>query len=384
MRVNVVGIGMTPQGRSPYGPGELISQAATAALRDAGVDPERVSLILVSNALGGLLNDQECIRGQAWLLGAGLGSTHVVNIDNGCAGGSAALHLGYLAALAGSGPVLIAGVEKMWTGDRGATLNGIENCLTAEERPRLRADVAGNSGSVFMGMNAKWAMHQLTERGHTIEQFAATVVKSRRHGALNPLAQRRELVTAEEVLASPTVQEPLTRLMCSSFTDGAAAIVLDTDVPGTPAIRASVARSGDTSSDYHSRLAEVAKVAYDAAGLGPGDIDVVELHDAATSEELYALECLGFYDEGEAGVATLGGETTFGGTIVVNPSGGLMSRGHPIGATGVAQVVEIVTQLRGAAGDRQVVGARRGMTVNTGGIIEGDVGAVVAHVFERG
>ena len=382
--VRIAGVGMTPQGRLSQGPAELARAAAHQALADAEVDPESLSLIVVANALGGLLSDQECVRGQSWLFKAGLGTAHMVNVDNGCAGGASAIHLGQLAVRAGEGPVLVVGVEKMWTGDRAATLSGIENCLTAEQRPGLRDTIGRRSGSVFMGFNSEWATHQLTDRGHTLDELAATAVKARSHGVLNPLAQHRRPITADEVLTSAPVEAPLTRLMCSSFTDGAAAVVLAADGgPHAPRLRASVVRSGDASSDYHSRLSELAKATWDAGQVAPGDIDVLELHDATSAEELYALESLGFFDEGEAGKATMRGATTFGtaGTVV-NPSGGLVARGHPIGATGICQVVEVVHHLRGDAGDRQV-DARLGMTVNTGGIISGDVAAIGVHVMER-
>ncbi len=382
--VLIAGVGMTPQGRLTQGPAELARAAAHQALADAEVDPERLSLIVVANALGGLLSDQECVRGQSWLFEAGLGTAHMVNVDNGCAGGASAVHLGQLAVRAGEGPVLVVGVEKMWTGDRAATLAGIENCLTAEQRPGLRDTIGRRSGSVFMGFNGEWATHQLTDRGHTLDELAATAVKARAHGARNPLAQHRTPITADEVLASPPVEAPLTRLMCSSFTDGAAAVVLaSSDVrPHSPRVRASVVRSGDASSDYHSRLSELAKATWDAGNVAPGDIDVLELHDATSAEELFALESLGFFDEGEAGKATLRGATTFGTSgTVVNPSGGLVARGHPIGATGICQIVEVAHHLRGDAGDRQV-DAHLGMTVNTGGIISGDVAAIGVHVLE--
>lgn len=381
--VRIAGVGMTQHGRLEQGPAALASEAAREALVDAGVEAERLALVVVANALGGLLSDQECVRGQSWLLDAGLGTAHVVNVDNGCAGGASAVHLAQLAVRAGEGPVLVVGVEKMWTGDRKATLDGIENCLTAEQRPGLRETVGRRSGSVFMGFNSEWATHQLTDRGHTVTELAATAVKARAHGALNPLAQHRATVTVDEVLASPPVEPPLTRLMCSSFTDGAAAVVLaPTAGPSAPRVRASVVRSGDATSDYHSRLSELAKATWDAGAVAPDDIDVLELHDATSAEELYALESLGFFDEGEAGRATLRGATTFGtdGTVV-NPSGGLVARGHPIGATGICQIVEITHHLRGTAGSRQVP-ARLGMTVNTGGIISGDVAAIGVHVLE--
>jgi acetyl-CoA acetyltransferase len=237
------------------------------------------------------------------------------------------------------------------------------------------------AGSILMGLNARWALGMMAERGTTLEQIAAAAVKARRHGALNPLAQLQCAVTIDEVLASPSIAPPLTRLMCSSFTDGAAAAVLAGPsfdaAPGSPRILGVVARSGNGSLDYHDRLAETARVGWETFGFGPHDVDVVELHDATSAEEIYSLECTGFFEPGAAGPATLAGDTTIGGrAVTVNPSGGLVGRGHPLGATGIAQVNELVTQLRGTAGPRQVAGARLAVAINTGGIINGDAGFV--------
>jgi len=193
-------------------------------------------------------------------------------------------------------------------------------------------------------------------------------------------------VTVEEVLASPPVVPPLRRLMCSSFTDGAAAAVLSTSARnGAPRVRASVLRSGDGELDYHDRLTDSVAEAWKTAGVGPEDIDVVELHDATSAEELWALEALGFFAAGEAGPATAAGATDLGGgRLCVNPSGGLVARGHPLGATGICQVAELVAQLRGSASGRQVDGASLGMAVNTGGIMSGrDTALVAVHVLER-
>jgi len=173
--------------------------------------------------------------------------------------------------------------------------------------------------------------------------------------------------------------------MCSSFTDGAAAAVLSAGTQrGAPRVRASVLRSGYGELDYHDRLSETAEDAWKVAGVGPGDIDVVELHDATSAEELYALEALGFFSPGEAGVATEAGDTDLGGRgVCVNPSGGLLSRGHPLGATGICQVVELVHQLRGTAAGRQIEGARLAMSVNTGGIMGGrDTALAGVHILE--
>jgi acetyl-CoA acetyltransferase len=370
--------------RRDLGPEALAVQAATAALADAELSPSDMGLVVVGNALGGRLSDQGCIRGQAWLRDLGFEGAGVINVDNSCAGGSSALHVGILAALAGSSPVLAVGVEKMWTGDRAATLNGIEDGLAAQERYELRSQFAGTtSGSVFMGQNAMWVRHQLGERGTTAEEIAATTVKARSLGANNPLAQFQSMVSAEEVLSSPSVAGALTRLMCSSFTDGAAAAVLTAGpVPNRPRVLASVVRSGNGDLEYHTRLKRVADEAWKEAGLGPSDVDLVEVHDATSAEELYAIESLGFFGPGEAGAATVAGATMPGGQAVcVNPSGGLVARGHPIGATGMCQVYELVQQLRGRAGSRQVEGARVAASVNTGGIISGDAALVAVHVL---
>lgn len=384
--VTISGIGMTPQGRSEFGPDALAAQAASEALADAGLERSQVGMVIVGNALGGALSEQACVRGQAWLYKLGLGNAPVLNVDNGCAGGASAIHLASLAVEAGVSPVLVVGVEKMWTGDRAATLKGIEGCLAAEQREPLRADLANEAGSIFMGLNAVWAHEQISARETTPEHFAAAAVKARRHGAANPLAQHRTTVTMEEVLTSTSIAGPLTRLMCSSFTDGAAALVLQSaPKPYAPRIIASAMASGDGSGEYHLRMAETAQEAWKSASLGPDDIDIVELHDATSAEELFALESLGFFDVGAAGPATMAGDTTIGGRgVTVNPSGGLVARGHPLGATGVCQVVELAHHLRGTAGERQVDDARIAAAINTGGIITRDVASAAVHVLQAG
>jgi acetyl-CoA acetyltransferase len=384
--VSVVGIGMTTMDRRDLSPADMAGAAAAAALADAALTPSDVGLVLAANALGGRLCDQGCIRGQSWLSDVGLGTTGVVNVDNSCAGGSSALHLGVTAAIAGRSPVLVLGVEKMWTGNRAATIAGIEDGLPAAERAELRVALDNDAGSVLMALNATWVRHQIEERGTSARQIAAAAAKARRSGARTPRAQFRQEVTVDEVLDSPPVVPPLTRLMCSSFTDGAAAVVLTAGAQqGAPRVRASVLRSGTGELDYHDRLQVTMDEVWKEAGLGPEDIDVVELHDATSAEELYALESLGFYGPGDAGAATLAGDTEPGGRgVCVNPSGGLVARGHPLGATGICQVVELVEQLRGTAGGRQAPDPRLGLAVNTGGILAGrDTALVAVHVLEK-
>jgi acetyl-CoA acetyltransferase len=379
----ILGTAMTDMSRRDLNPDQMALQVVAEALADAGIQASDLSLVIVGNATGGRLNDQGCIRGQAWLRKAGLGDVPIVNIDNSCAGGTSALHLGSLSARAQDRPVLAVGVEKMWTGDRGGTLAAIESGLPADYRADMHARQAKNgnpAGSILMGLNAAWAAQFMEERGATVEQIAATAVKARRNGSLNPLAQCQTAVSMDDVLRSPPIAGVLTRMMCSSFTDGAAAVVLGgTTSFARPVARivGSVARSGCGNLDYHDRLRETSSAAYESFGYGPDDFDIVELHDATSAEELFALESLGIFPPGHAGPATLAGDTAIGGRgITVNPSGGLVARGHPLGATGIAQVVEIVTQLRGRAGGRQVEDARMALAVNTGGVVDGDAGYV--------
>jgi len=390
--VAILGTGMTDMSRRDLDLDTMAYQVAHEALGDAGVSPHELGLVIVGNAMAGRLNDQGCMRGQTWLRKAGFSEAAIINVDNSCAGGSSALHLATMAATVQDRPVLALGAEKMWTGNRAETIAGIEDGLPAEYRRDLheRRHADNNpAGSILMGLNNAWAHRLMAEVGATVRQIAAAAAKAFHHASRNPLAQFQRRVTIDEVLASPQVAGVLTRLMCSSFTDGAAAVVL-----GGPSFRApasapriigSVARSGNGLLDYHDRLTQTAESAWESFGLGPDEVDLVELHDATAAEELYALESLGFFAPGEAGPATEAGATAVDTPgLVVNPSGGLVGRGHPLGATGLAQVVELATQIRGRAGDRQVAGARTGVAVNTGGIIYGDAGFVGIHAVRAG
>ena len=367
--VAILGTGMTDMSRRDLDLETMAYQVAHEALDDAGVSAHELGLVIVGNAMAGRLSDQGCVRGQTWLRKAGLSEAAIINVDNSCAGGSSALHLATMAATVQDRPVLALGVEKMWTGNRAETIAGIEDGLPAEYRHDLheRRHADDNpAGSILMGLNNSWAQRLMAEVGATVRQIAAAAVKAFDHASRNPLAQFQRAVTIDEVLASPQVAGVLTRLMCSSFTDGAAAIVLGgPSVPApasAPRIIGSVARSGNGSLDYHDRLTQAADAAWEAFGFGPDEVDLVELHDATAAEELYALESLGFFAPGEAGPATEAGATGIDTPgLVVNPSGGLVGRGHPLGATGLAQVVELATQFRGRAGARQVErGAHRG------------------------
>ena len=390
--VAILGTGMTDMSRRDFTPEAMAYQATHEALADAGIAPDDLGLVIFGNATAGRLSDQACVRGQTWLRKAGLSEVAIINVDNSCAGGSSALHLATMVANTMDRPVLALGVEKMWTGNRDETMAGIEDGLPADYRHDLdptRHTADNPAGSILMALNNGWGKRIMDERGVTIRQIAAAAVKSFDHASRNPLAQIQRTTTIEEVLDSPQVVGILTRLMCSSFTDGAAAVVVAGGSVAAPAsaprIIGSVARSGNGQLDYHDRLTQAADAAWESFGIGPDDIELVELHDATAAEELFALESLGFFGIGEAGPATEAGRTgvdTPG--LVVNSSGGLVGRGHPLGATGLAQVVELANQLRGRAGARQVAGAQLGLAVNTGGIIEGDAGFVGIHALRAG
>jgi acetyl-CoA acetyltransferase len=390
--IAILGTGMTDMSRRDLSPEMMAYQATHEALADAGITPDQLGLVIVGNATAGRLNDQACVRGQTWLRKAGLSDVAIINVDNSCAGGSSALHLATLVAATLDRPVLALGVEKMWTGNRAETMAGIEDGLPADYRHDLhdrRHEDDNPAGSILMGLNNGWAQRLMEDRGVTPRQMAAAAVKAFDHAARNPLAQCQRTTSIDEVLSSPQVAGVLTRLMCSSFTDGAAAVVVAgpsiSSPAGAPRIIGSVARSGNGLIDYHDRLTQAANAAWESWGIGPDDFDLLELHDATAPEEIYALESLGFFGPGEAGPATEAGRTgvdTPG--LVVNSSGGLVGRGHPLGATGLAQVVELATQLRGRAGARQVSGATLGLAVNTGGIIEGDAGFIGVHAIRAG
>jgi acetyl-CoA acetyltransferase len=388
---HIVGTATTPMQRRDLSIEAMAHQVVDHALSEADMTPDQVDLVIFGNATAGRLLNQACIRGQSFLLDAGLQNAGIINVDNSCAGGASALHLATLSTLGGAGTVLAVGVEKMWSGHRMETLAGIEDGVPEVDRAFMHGNWENPSGSVLMALNARWTLEHMESWGTTLEQIGAAAVKARRHGALNPHAQFQSEVTLAEVLSSPPVVPPLTRLMCSSFTDGAAAVVLTLDArPGAPRIVSSTVRSGNGNIDYHERLAETAAAAWDASGVDPADVDVVELHDATSAEEICALESLGFYKPGDAGAATAAGDTALGGAgVTVNTSGGLVSRGHPLGATGIAQVVELVAQLRDEAGPRQVPGARLAVAANTGGMIGSHAGTTDAafigiHVLEAG
>lgn len=387
--VFIAGAFVTPFGKYLDRPlRSLAEEAVTGVLADAGAQAEDVDAVFFANAGEGGLTGQHSIRGQIALQGTGLLGKPIVNVENACASGSTAFHAARCAVAAGEADLALAiGAEKLTNPDRGKTFSLFNAGWDVE---RFGAPDPTATQSSFMGVYAQMASAYMERSGATPEDFAAVSVKSHRHGALNPNAQYREQLTADEVLASRVISGPLTLLMCSPIGDGAAALLVASRaglerLGSQPCVRvlSTVLRSG-VSLEHNgdgTAVADAARAAYERAGVGPEDVDVLEVHDAAAPGELMIYEDLGIAAPGEGPALLRSGATSLGGRVPVNPSGGLLSRGHPVGATGCAQLVELTDQLRGRCGDRQVEGARIALAENGGGWIGGEVAAVVITVL---
>lgn len=392
--VVIAGAGMTDFGRFQDTTLRAVAEQAVAdALRDADTMADEVGMVMFGNAAGGLLTGQECVRGQVALRGSGLLGKPIVNVENACASSSTAFHLAWLAVAAGQCDIALAiGAEKMSNEDRTVPMKALEAAADLEELAALKAQISpdgAGAGSVFMDLYADMARACMARTGATPEDFAAVSVKQRAAGALNPHAQFRDPVTADDVMESRMIADPLRLLMCSPIGDGAAALVLMSEEAALRKavmpvhVRACVLRSGRGSEEVDAPAVTVAaRAAYEAAGIGPEDIDVAEIHDAAAPAELDLTEQLMFCGRGEAVSLLRSGRTRLGGAMPINPSGGLLSRGHPIGATGAAQLVELADQLRGRAGKRQRDGARIALAENGGGWVGHDTAAAVVTILE--
>lgn len=421
-QVRVAGAGMTRFGKFPdRGLRELAEEALAGAVEDAGIARQDIQAAYVANSVAGLMTGQESIRGQVILRRSGLLGIPIVNVENACASASTAFHLSWLAVAAGLHDCVLAlGVEKLYDPDKAKSLRAFNSAVDLSELAEIEQRIGRSSGatptrSLFMDLYMTMLSSAIAAEGEvgpandvadveehllateaaenarngiTREQMALVSVKNHHHGSLNPYAQYQEEVTVEQVLNSRTVVGPLTVLMCSPLGDGAAAAIVVSDqfarrkgLKG-PAVAASVLVSGrgDDRSKASATRAAAAK-AYEMAGLGPRDLDVAEVHDAVAPAEIGIYEALGFCAAGDGPKLVEERTTWLGGRLPVNTSGGLLSRGHPIGATGLGQITEIVWQLQGKAGKRQVEHARVGLTQNAGGHIGTDAAAQTVHIF---
>ena len=347
---------------------DMAAEAAYLALRDAGLKPGQVEAGFFANGLASRLFGDSTI-GQNAFWEVGINRIPVVNVENACTSGSTAFYLGCNAVAAGQAEVvLVVGAEKMCVPEFGLINSG-----ETEWETQL--------GLVAPASFALRAQRHMAEFGTTAEQLAQVAVKNRTHAAANPVALFREPITLQEVLEAPMIVDPLTRFQCCPIADGAAALVLCSPemarrLGAGVKVEAALLSSGSYESPqdlarWETDLRTSAQ-AYEKAGLGPEDIDLVECHDAFTISEILHYEALGLCSEGEGGRFAEQGHSALGGRVPVNPSGGLLSRGHPVGATGVAQVIEVVQQLKGQAGPRQIPGAKIGLAHCMGGDKAGD------------
>jgi acetyl-CoA acetyltransferase len=376
--VFITGVGMTIFGKHDRSLRSLGYEACLNALKDAGAKPSEIEAGYCGNALAAALQGETGV-GQNAFWEVGIRGVPIVNVENACASGSTALREGWMAIAGGHyDTVIVAGIEKTVM-PKGTPLN----VGAGELETRL--------GDIFPGYFALIAEKHMEQFGTTREQMAKVSVKNHYNGTLNPFAQFKKPVTVEEVLGSVMIADPITLLSCCPNSDGAAAVILSSKKAkkGSQAIRvaASVMTSGayDNPRDFLSWSMEevAAKKAYEMASLGPQDVNVVEVHDAFTICEIIHYEGLGLCPIGEGGRLIDEGATELGGRIPVNPSGGLLAKGHPVGASGVAQAVELVWHLRDEAGKRQVPGARIALAHITGGSKESDAKACTVHIFVK-
>jgi acetyl-CoA acyltransferase len=379
----IIGAGQTRCGRFPDATvASLAIDALDAALTDAAFAPDRIDAIFFSNALSGLMTGQECVRGQVALRHSRYGGIPIANVENACASGSTALHLACQAIDSGAyETVAVVGSEKMSHVDRRRPIKALAGAADVE----MLAD-APEDHSVFMDSYAARARGRIDRYAWKPADFADVVVKNRRHATGNPGAQYRQEMTVEEVLGSRMISSPLTLPMCSPIGDGAAALVL-TATPGAGAeaihVRAS-ALSATGGSGPGSVVQRATATAREQSGLDANDVGVIEVHDATASAELEAYEHLGLAAEGEGNRLISEGRAVLGGPLPINTNGGLLSRGHPVGATGVLQIIELIDQLRGRAGARQIAPIPKlALAQNAGGFVEGDNAVAVITILER-
>jgi acetyl-CoA acetyltransferase len=400
----VAGVGMTTFGKHlQRNLKSLAGEAVIQALRDAGLGASDIQAAYMGNAASAVITGQVCVGGEIVLREVGIGGIPVINVENACATGSTALHQAATMITHGVyDAVLVCGYEKLHHADKARAFSVFTGAADIEKMDELALSIdqkmrevgliaAGGAGadrSVFMDIYATMTVDHMQKYGTTREQIAAVSAKNSFHACMNSRAQFKDVVSVEQVLAAREIAYPLTLPMCSPIGDGAAAVVLVSErkaremgIQKPVRINACTMRTGvDNFSEaqvFETTIAE----AYNSASLGPEDLSVVELHDASAPSEIIHSEYLGLCPKGEGGLLVESGATRLGGRIPVSTSGGLLRKGHPIGATGVAQIVELTEQLQGRSGPRQVQGARVGIAENGGGYVRDSVGTLVVTIL---
>ncbi len=383
MDISISGIGITKFGELwDTSPRALVREAGKAALADAKLERKDIDGVVVANMLSGMLGNQEHL-GALFAEELGLSGIPALKVEGACASGGLAVHVAVMGLLSGHySRVMVIGVEKMTDHKPELVSSALIGAGTNEERL---------AGMTFPGVYALLARAHMSRYGTTEEDMASVSVKNHYHAAMNPSAQFHTLLSIEKVMKSACVADPLKLLDCSPISDGAAAVILSSQ-PG-PAKSTVHIIASEVATDtlgvsqrkdmtMLSSAQRAATRAFTKAGINPRDIQVAEVHDCFTIAEVLAMEDMGFFPKGKAARAIRNGETTLGTAkqVVVNTSGGLKGCGHPVGATGVKQIVEIVEQLRGTAGKRQVSDARVGITHNVGG----SGATCVVHVLKKG
>jgi len=416
--VFIAGVGMTPFGKHlDKTHKQLTTLSVQAALDDAGIDQGEIQGAWFANSTWGFFTEQNFVRGQVAFKGIGLYGIPVINVENACGGGATAVHSAWLSVASGWHECALAvGTEKLWHEDKtrsfrallgGSDLDVLDEFLEGwrnvcpeppEEMPAVlvaaEAAARDEGSPIFtMDLYAHMTRGHMKQFGTTQRQVAKVASKNHYHGSLNPLAMYREPMSVDEILAGRAMTWPVTVPMCAPISDGSAAAILCSGDylkklrrRRPVKILASVMGSHTPRaySDWENDSARiVSRKAYEVAGVGPKDMDLAEVHDASAFGEIRVSEALGFCELGGGGPLAESGATTLGGRIPINVSGGLASRGHPLGATGVAMIYELVTQLRGEAGPRQVEGARLGIAENGGGFVFFEEASMHVHILER-
>ena len=410
--VYIVGVGMTPLGKFPdKSVKDLTRVAVTEALGDASCALGDIEAAWFANTRQAMMEGQNTIRGQCALRSMGFEGIPIANVENACASSSTGLVQAFAYLKAGLGEIaLVVGADKMFFPEKReetfrAFIGGTDIYTLDETRARLAHIGDGvmpkqfegkdtGEHSFFMDIYAAMARFHMKTFGTTVEQIAMVASKNHFHSTMNPLSQYRTDMSVDAVLNDRLISWPFTRAMCAPISDGAGALVLCSGdaldrfdrkravkVLGTALVSGVDREPGDLARHIGRRAA---LKAYEMAGCGPDDMDVAEVHDASAFAEIQQIENLGFCDMGGGGPLTESGATKLGGRIPVNTSGGLESKGHPIGATGAIQIHELVTQLRGEAGQRQVEGAKRAVAENGGGFYGVEEAATVVTVLARG